>query len=141
MEVHCWFISSVVLNRNNPQMPFRKAITQPVVSYLIPQNYYTPGVECGTAACWTSWGFCQVSVPGAVNWNFRHWMQARVEMDVHFPLTRQTSTYLPACWSSQYFLSFQIRILWEEMFQALINSIICIPWTDVYYTVLPCPHS
>ena len=49
MEVHCWFISSVVLNLHNPQMPFRKVITQPIASYLIPQNYYTPAAELGTA--------------------------------------------------------------------------------------------
>lgn len=51
MEVHCSFIFCVVLNLHNPQVPFRKAITQPVASYPIPQNNYTPGAELGTAAC------------------------------------------------------------------------------------------
>ena len=92
MKFHCWCLSNVVLNLRNPQMPFSELITQPVTYYPIPQNCYTPGAELGAAACWTSWGFCQVSVPGVVNWNFCHWIQARLEMDVHFPLNREGQT-------------------------------------------------
>lgn len=74
-----------MLYLHSPQMPLRKASSQPVSSHPIPQNYYTPGAELDIAA-WSSWGFCQESVSGVANQNIHDWVQARIETGVYFHL-------------------------------------------------------
>lgn len=48
---------------------------------------------------------------------------------------QQSSIYLQAHWSSQYFLGFKIKCC--EMSKIVLNSSIHISWMNAYYTVIP----